>query len=72
MKVKLTCSIAGPAGMFPAGSVLDTTEKEAASFIAAGYAVPYDDEEETEIETTQSKDFLKRETTAKRINRLKK
>lgn len=64
MKVTLTCSIAGPAGMFPAGSVLDTTEKEANSLIAAGYAVPYAEPEE--VETAESKIFERRETTHKR------
>ena len=71
MKIKLTSSLAG-AEVLPAGTVLDTTEKEAKSLIAAGYAVAYT-EDEAEIQTAESRGFQEREIaiTAKRRKRHK-
>ena len=68
MKIKLTSSLAG-AKVLPAGTVIDTTEKEALSLIAAGYAEAYT--EEGEIETGESRGFQEREMaiTAKRRKR---
>lgn len=44
MKVKLLQSLAGPT-MCAAGTILETTEKEALSLIAAGFAEVYVEEE---------------------------
>ena len=60
VKVRLLASIAG-AEMHPAGSVIDTTVKEAQSLISAGYA-----ELVEEVETKTSKAAETREKAVKR------
>lgn len=65
VKVRLLASIAG-AEMHPAGSVIDTTIKEAQSLISAGYAELY---EEVEAKTSKAAEIrekaVKRKTTRK-------
>ena len=63
VKITLTASLAG-AECIPAGSVIETTAKEAASLVAAGYAT-YDVAEED----AESKGFQARQTTAKKKRR---
>lgn len=63
-KIVLKVSIAGPSGMYPAGSVIDTVEADA--FVQVGYADYYEEPKPERIETADSKQFVKRETTAKR------
>lgn len=53
--------------MHPAGSVIDTTVKEAQSLISAGYAELYED-----VETKTSKAAESRQKTVKRKNTRKK
>lgn len=67
VKVRLLASFTGPAGVMPAGSVLETTEKEAASFVSHGYAT-YDlgEEAQGEIVTTESRQAPIRETAVSR------
>jgi len=60
VKVRLLASIAG-AEMHPAGSVIDTTVKEAQSLISAGYAELYE-----EVKTKTSKAAETREKAVKR------
>lgn len=60
VKIRLLASIAG-AEMHPAGSVIDTTVKEAQSLISAGYAELYE-----EVETKTSKAVETREKATKR------
>lgn len=60
--IKLLCSISGPAGMFPAGSDLETTDEEAASLVAHGLA----EYKEAPVETKEDKGFQTRETTARK------
>lgn len=64
MKIKLTCSLAG-AEVLPAGTVIDTTAKEAASMVAAGYAEYVEDE----VQTADSKKFATRPTTDKKYKK---
>ena len=47
VKIKLLCSMAG-SEVLPAGTVIKTNEKEAASMVAAGYAIyqPADESEQ--------------------------
>ncbi len=40
MKIRLITLMAGPAGVFPPGSVLEVSPEEARALIAGGYAEP--------------------------------
>lgn len=66
VKVRLLSSIAG-AEMYPAGSIIETTVKEAQSLISHGYAELY---EEVETKTSKAaevrKKAVKRKTTRKK------
>lgn len=66
VKVRLLASIAG-AEMHPAGSVIDTTVKEAQSLISAGYA-----ELVEEVETKTSKAAENRQKAVKKRKTTKK
>lgn len=69
VKIRLTASITGPAGMYPAGSELETTEKEAKSLVSNGYAEYIKDEP---VITTDASDAPVAKTAAKRIRRKRK
>lgn len=69
VKIRLLSSISGPAGMWPAGSELTTTPKEASSLVAAGYAEFI---EQPEINTADSKPAEARETSDRRGRRKRK
>ena len=68
VKIRLTASMAGPGGVYPAGSTLETTPKEAQSLVSNGFAEYITDE----VITTESKAAPVRETTARRITRKRK
>ncbi len=42
MKVRLISTMAGPAGAFQAGQVVEFSDKQARELIAGGYAVAYE------------------------------
>lgn len=66
VKIRLLQSISG-AEMHPAGSVIVTTIKEATGLISAGFA-----ELVEEMETAQSKQVERRQTTSRRRKNTKK
>ena len=67
IKIRLTASFGGPAGVMPAGCEIETTQKEASSLVSAGYA-----EYVEEIITTESKSAPVRETTSRRSRKRRK
>lgn len=48
IKIKLITRMAGPEGIFPAGSIIERAEKEANMLIRLGYAVGLDVEKPIE------------------------
>lgn len=62
VKIKLKCSMAG-AQVIAAGSIIETTMKEATSLVSAGYA---EFVEEDDVELATSKEAHVRSKTVKR------
>ena len=54
-KVRLNTTMAGPAGVFPAGSVLDVDDKEAKLLVDGGFAVLLGEETENVGDASDNK-----------------